>query len=236
MIISLNKLRQIKYKDAGDLYTLCYRHEYNMSAMLQDTTDDRIRFTFLQGRKNSRHMFIESFNKKDYLGAVMLFGNFNSLAREYFCCLTLDKIAKKDWSKVFGEVYIMANHGSSFQRLLSDENLVELFTYANRKDLMHKSELNKLNSLPDRFSIYRGFSNEHHKIRFSWSLSKKVAIEFAHRYDKSSIIVCTAKREDVLAYFNDRKEEEIIVNPANIFGEVVLCTFYLKSDIPHKHL
>jgi len=75
MIISLNKLRQIKYKDAGDLYTLCYRHEYDMSAMLQDTTDDRIRFTLLQGRKNLRHMFIERFNKKDYYRAMLLLSN-----------------------------------------------------------------------------------------------------------------------------------------------------------------
>ncbi len=221
MIISLNKLRQIKYKDAGDLYTLCYRHEYDMSAMLQDTTDDRIRFTLLQGRKNSRHMFIELFNKKDYLGAVMIFGNFKSLAREYFCCLTLDKIAKKDWSKLFGEVYIMAIYGSSFQRLLSDEDIVALFTIADRNSLMNKVELMRFNSLADTFNIYRGFHNENNKIGFSWGLSKDVAEMFAHRYNKSSIIVCTAKREDVLAYFNDRQEEEIIVNPANILGEVV---------------
>lgn len=221
MISSLNSLRKIKYKDAGELFDLCKEHDYGANAILQEIIEDKIRFYMLHGRDNMRQIFIDRYNKKNYSGAVTLFSNFNSLAKEYFCCLTFDKIAKKDWSKVLGEVYTMENYWSSFQRLLSDEDIVKLFAHANKNNLMNKSELKMLNSLPDTFTIYRGYADQSIKIGFSWSLSKEVAKFFAHRYNKSSIITTTAKKEDVLVYFNRREEDEIIINPANISGEVI---------------
>lgn len=94
--------------------------------------------------------------------------------------------------------------------------------------LMTEEEKEFFNNLPDQVTIYRGMSKEEFesgRFRFSWTLKKATAKQFAKRtkdlYEKPTLVhELTVKKEDILCYFNRGEEEEIIyINNLNKDGE-----------------
>lgn len=96
---------------------------------------------------------------------------------------------------------------------------IELFN-ANRKQrgyLMTTGDKAVLKSLPNEFKVYRGFTGEEFE-GLSWSTSKAKAKWFANRFAEVDglypmLVTAKAKKEDVLAYFGDRGEKEIVIDP-----------------------
>jgi hypothetical protein len=90
-----------------------------------------------------------------------------------------------------------------------------------REHLMSGAERRKLDSLPPSFSIYRGFIGKRGE-GLSWSLDRAKAEWFARRFSvlthlgQPRLMTGTIKKKDVLAYFNARKEKEIVVDPATV--------------------
>lgn len=91
----------------------------------------------------------------------------------------------------------------------------------NRDSLMSKREIKILNNLPDKVKIYRGVTIdeiESNDFGLSWSLNREVAEFFAFKYrrnyDTSSslktVIELEVDKNEIIAYFHDRGEEEII--------------------------
>jgi len=77
--------------------------------------------------------------------------------------------------------------------------------------------------LPNKLTIYRGYHEKRKRVGVSWSLSRIVAEDFAHitmiksaRDIRPSVATGTCLLKDVLAYTNDRNEQEIIVNPEKV--------------------
>ena len=97
------------------------------------------------------------------------------------------------------------------------------FTYKEpeREYLMNLSERRFLENLPQRITIYRGMTENELKQKsfgYSWSLKKEVAEFFANTYQrnfatnrfKKVVHEITIDKNEVIAFFNDRKEFEII--------------------------
>ena len=72
-------------------------------------------------------------------------------------------------------------------------------------------------SLPDKFTVYRGVAIGRNPNGLSWTKSKSKAEWFSHRFDKNNNIgyvqSAIADKQNVLAYFNSRDEDEIVVDP-----------------------
>jgi hypothetical protein len=85
--------------------------------------------------------------------------------------------------------------------------------------MMDANEQSFLKNLPDVLTIYRG-CRVHNKHGYSWSLSKNTARWFAARSVGKFPIVQTGKckKSDVIAFLGGRKEDEIIIQPKNVFG------------------
>lgn len=87
--------------------------------------------------------------------------------------------------------------------------------------IMDADEKKAFDALPTRLTIYRG-GKQRNQIRagMSWTLSKEKAAWFAKRYrtagKKAEIATATVWKEDVIAYFNGRKEQEIVIYPEHI--------------------
>lgn len=87
-----------------------------------------------------------------------------------------------------------------------------------REVLMNPDEREFLASLPDKITIYRGGSVTEQKTKkygISWTLNREVAEQFANVKtirDKKEMIVIEKEinKSEVIAYFNQRQEEEII--------------------------
>ncbi len=72
-------------------------------------------------------------------------------------------------------------------------------------------------SLPDPVVIYRGYLPRRNLRGYGWTLNRRCAEWFAVRLsDVGRVAEGRVARQDVLAYFNERKEEEILVDPANV--------------------
>jgi len=81
----------------------------------------------------------------------------------------------------------------------------------NTKLLMDYDELNYFNNLPEKIVIYRGGVS---KRGISWTLNKDIAEWFANRFKDinkgGQLFEKKVFKNDCIAYFNDREEEEII--------------------------
>ena len=81
----------------------------------------------------------------------------------------------------------------------------------NTKLLMDYDELNYFNNLPEKIVIYRGGVS---KRGISWTLDKDIAEWFANRFKAinkgGQLFEKKVFKNDCIAYFNGREEEEII--------------------------
>lgn len=126
-----------------------------------------------------------------------------------------DKVDDKDYWILMGYCYTNGYLG------FEEGFVLNKFFKANRSGrefMMNEDDRTFFNSLPDELTIYRGCSLteiQSGKYRFSWTLNKNVANFFANEYFRNEgietdIIEIVVKKEMLLAYFNDREEEEVI--------------------------
>ncbi len=90
-----------------------------------------------------------------------------------------------------------------------------------REELMTTSEKKYFNALPNSLTIYRGMTVEESKSKdygISWSLKESIAEFYCNSYMRNhstykmpkTIVKLLINKKEVIAYFNNRKEEEII--------------------------
>lgn len=134
-------------------------------------------------------------------------------------------LSKEDFSKLLADAWTITEKPSSDQNV-SISTFIKWFESCDKKHLMDKDDYNFYNNLADEIVIYRGVcGTKNYKKGISWTLNKETAEFFSRRWSADSdgyILSGIAKKEDVLAFFNSRNEQEIIINPSKI-KEVVRC-------------
>lgn len=116
------------------------------------------------------------------------------------------------------EAYTMSDNLFIYR---NDLRLAYMSEEENRDSLMSKKERMVLNNLPDKVKIYRGVTTEEidsKRFGLSWSLKKEVAEFFAFKYRRNydtfsslkKVIEIEVDKNEIIAYFHDREEEEII--------------------------
>ena len=86
----------------------------------------------------------------------------------------------------------------------------------SRDLMMTGEERAHLASLPERINAYRGYSQPGRGRGMSWSLSREVARRFALRFAGDTdgrIARRTVAKDEVIAYFSGRGEQEIVLAP-----------------------
>lgn len=103
--------------------------------------------------------------------------------------------------------------------------LVRLFKRCQPAIMMSSSDLEVFDNLPDEIRIYRGIGKvENPKIRarhvksLSWSTRVEVAQRFAERRigGTGEVYQAIISKKDVLAFFDDRGESEVVVDPSKL--------------------
>src|SRR4030095_14814266 len=96
-----------------------------------------------------------------------------------------------------------------------------------RYELMSEADRGTFARLPDRLKIFRGYAHSKAKNGLSWSLSEAKARWFADYAgggrrlylcgpggkQRSMLVSGQCFKRDVLAYFNEREEQEIVIHP-----------------------
>lgn len=136
--------------------------------------------------------------------------------RLLFLALMKNDTPNDVFSELLAEIWMMVecpNNGA-----VPLDMLVEWFREADKEKLMSEEELDTLNNLPEEFTVYRGMGDKSSRDGISYTLDQEKAQWFADRppSEHGYVLSGTAKKEDVLAFFNRRNESEVLIEPKNI--------------------
>lgn len=122
-------------------------------------------------------------------------------------------LSEKDLAELFADAWVSSENPNQDVNC-SLSYLIKVFRKCNKHYLMQEEDYKIYQSLPDTFMIYRGVAVNRNPKGLSWTQNLETAKWFAHRFDtekdKGYIQTAIAKKEDVLAYFNTRNEDEIV--------------------------
>ena len=83
---------------------------------------------------------------------------------------------------------------------------------------MDAKEKKKFKSLPEEVMIYRGGHKKNNSKALSWTVDYNQALWFAKRFDNNGYVLqATIKKDDIIAYFDERNEKELIVDFNKIY-------------------
>ena len=102
---------------------------------------------------------------------------------------------------------------------MSKRELVALFRSVPPEFLMDEEERAAHQALEDTVTVYRGVTPYNAKnIRaLSWTLDRKTADWFAHRFgEEGTVYEAQIRKEHILALFTGRNESEVIVDPRHL--------------------
>lgn len=121
----------------------------------------------------------------------------------------------KEFSELLGDIWVNVESPNQ-DGFVSTDTLLEWFKTADKTSLMSEEELETYNHLPDEIQIYRGVGTKSNPKGFSWTANLEKAEWFAERFSvlggDGYVVTATVKKEDVLAYFSRRDEDEYIVD------------------------
>ena len=127
-------------------------------------------------------------------------------------------LSKEDFSKILGDAWVRSENPNGDANV-SKRELLSMFKQADKKALMTEEDYKRWESLDDTLTVYRGVTSHNAKNikALSWTLDEKTAEWFAHRFDENGTIYeAQINKKDVYAYFGERGESEVIVDPKGL--------------------
>lgn len=127
--------------------------------------------------------------------------------------LIKDHLSDETYWRTLGWLYVdqefVHNQWAKLRKLFQSPRL-------QRHLIMSEADRATFADLPDELTLYRGY-NKGKGLGWSWTLSEEIAIWFTHRFEVLSphprLLVGTARKQDATAYFGDRDEQEILIDP-----------------------
>lgn len=121
-------------------------------------------------------------------------------------------LSKEDFSRFLGSMWTLVEYPNS-DPTISPAEFVKYFQQADKEFLMDRDEYKYYLDLPDELIVYRGVKSKGKVQALSWTLSKKKAEWFANRFKADGTVYqAKIRKQYVLAYFNCRSEQEIVLN------------------------
>lgn len=121
-------------------------------------------------------------------------------------------LSLSDYSSFLASMWTMVEFPNADDNITAPE-FVKHFRRADKTLLMDEDEYKQYLSLPEEITVYRGIRGRGSLEALSWTLDVEKAEWFAKRWNKGGkVYSAKAKREDVLAVFTSRNEDEIVVD------------------------
>lgn len=124
-------------------------------------------------------------------------------------------LSEKDFTELLADAWVSSENPNQDVNV-DIPTLTKWFKKSDKRLLMVEEDYQVYISLAPEIKIYRGVAVGRNPKGLSWTQSYKEAEWFANRFNtadqKGYIQEATIKKENVLAYFNTRGEEEIVAN------------------------
>lgn len=132
-----------------------------------------------------------------------------------FLKFTRSYLSQKDFSELLADAWVSSENPNNDVNV-PISMLIKWFKKADKKSLMVDEDYKVYSDLPQEFRIYRGVSVGRVEKGLSWTRNLSTAnwfkMRFANDEDKGYIITAVINKNDVLAYFNTRNEDEIVAD------------------------
>ena len=124
-----------------------------------------------------------------------------------------DVLSNEDFNDLLGEAWVKSECANEDANV-SKKEVLKLFRKADKKLLMSASERETYKKLDDTLVVYRGVAEGGMQSTeaLSWTTSFGQAKWFAERWGKGSVYAATIDKQDVLAYFDRKGEDEVVVD------------------------
>jgi len=170
---------------------------------IQDQQEQNLEAYFLKNKVDFRRQ-IDECSSKDRMKKFLEFRDLFSSDKEY-------------WQQL-GNCYKTSDNNFA---LASKVRSLFVVNKPERHFLMNETERKLFDALPNSLTIFRGMTKDEYdsgQFGISWTLNKDVAEGFAnmyiHNYStnhlKHTVVEMTIDKNEVIAYFTERNEEEII--------------------------
>lgn len=184
--------------------------EHNGSLKFVDIFKDKKEFNELIEQLESNIDMADSF--EDILMMV------NKPYKLLFFKVNNNYISKESYNNCLKEIWCQTEFPNADVNVSTDESL-SMFKNCDKKLIMTKAEMLKLKSLPDEVTIYRGTHKKNNFKALSWTDDYQSALWFAKRFDDNGYVLqANIKKEDIVAFFNNRNEKEMIIDFNKIYN------------------
>ena len=164
-----------------------------------------------------RQRLIARIEKSDLLGI------YNMITKPYilaFIELVKQYLSKEDLTRIFGDAWVRLEFISS-NGVFTINQLVNIFKQCEPSILMNTEELKVIEGFDDTITIYRGIGNGSKGIKgMSWTTDIEVAMWFSNSFSSKvkpgNVYQAEIGKENILAYFVGRKEQEVVVDPKGL--------------------
>lgn len=129
-------------------------------------------------------------------------------------------MSAKDFAEFLANAWVTEDNPNGDVNV-SVRTSISWFKKAKKEYLMDETEYQIWNSLPENLTVYRGVSPGRVALGLSWTTNKEKAEWFQHRFEtvksaKGFLQKANINKKHVLAYFNSRGEEELVVDVLTI--------------------
>lgn len=164
-----------------------------------------------EGLKEIRHYYEDIINKS--LDVYHITWLINAPYRPLFFKLINQSLSDKDFAELLNSIWVGTENPNQDPNV-SISTWIKYFKKANKNLLMSEDELNIYNSINDDIIIYRGVGKDREPYGLSWTKNYETAEWFAKRWENKDayIFKTVCNKKDILAYFNSRNEDELVVN------------------------
>ena len=192
-------------------------HPIFESALCVENIDGVFKAVNILESKNAyRRVFNRYFKRieaaKDITSLYVIIRNSYRLA---FLKHIKDYLSLKDFSELLADAWVSSENPNQDANV-SVRTLASWFRQADKKELMEEEDYAVYDALPETLTVYRGVAVGRNPQGLSWTANRSTAEWFAHRFDnednKGYIQVSSINKSHVLAYFNTRGEDEIVVD------------------------
>jgi len=124
-------------------------------------------------------------------------------------------LSDEDFSRLLGHIWVTSENPNQDVNVPIN-TLISWFRETDKQFLMTKDDFKIYENLPEEIFVYRGVSRGRNPDGLSWTRTLEKAKWFANRFGEGYVrsgIIC---KQDVLAYFSTRGEEEIVLDVSKI--------------------
>lgn len=127
-----------------------------------------------------------------------------------------DYLSEKDFAELLEDAWVSSENPNQDVNCSISE-ITSWFKKAKKELLMNEEDYQYYKYLPKEIEVYRGVAEGRNPDGLSWTDNYEKAKWFADRWHSNGEVrKGIVKKENVLAYFNTRDEQELVINVKNI--------------------